>query len=163
MTGQASRRLILALCCAAALALAAVSPAGASDSLRIRLKVDYQLAEPPVFDPVESTLELHFAGTGHAKSLGAVTVDTKVRQQVTDGCDPAVALHVVAAPGGTLTIEGNDRVCPGHGQPDRFIYGVWDVVSGTGAYLGATGSGVLTAKINEGSSVQATFEGVLIP
>jgi hypothetical protein len=161
MTRHRSRRLFAALSLTIAVGLGTMGPADAAGD-QVKLKVHYELAEPPVFDPATSTLELHFLGKGHSSALGNVTVDTHIEQVVTDGCDRAVAHHVISAASGSLVLHGDDRVCPGAGQPDRFIYGVWDVAGGTDGYEGAGGSGVLTAKIEQGGRVDAMFVGVLV-
>jgi hypothetical protein len=161
MTRRSARRVFAALLLTIGLVGAGVSPALSAESAKTKIKVKYQLAEPPVFDPATSTLMLHLVGTGHSNVLGPVTVDTHVTQHVREGCDPATAQHVFSTASGSLSLQGDDRVCPGDGRQDRYVFGVWDITGGTGDYHGAAGSGSLNAKIHDDGRVFAEFTGIL--
>ena len=133
------------------------SPASATEVLRLSFTA--QTAEPPVFDPVTSTLRLHLVGTGSSNILGDFTVDTRVTQHVQEGCTTSTTQNVFTAADGELFVSGQDRVCPNR-RGGSTIRGRWTITGGTGAYAGATGHGVRRGTFSGGIST-FTWVGIL--
>lgn len=148
------RPIIAIVALALGLVVQTAAPARAAGLLRV--DVDYTLVSVAP-DPTGSILTIVFKGVGTSPQLGAVTVDTVISQQISDApCVTATANHTFAAAGGMLKIVGHDYVC---GQR---IFGVWNVVGGSGNYLAATGTGVIRATTSH-QTVSARFTGVLLP
>jgi hypothetical protein len=63
------------------------------------------------------------------------------------GCGTLTGTHVLTGAAGTLSVRTDARACPyPPGTPPRsFVRGKWRVVSGTGAYAGLEGKGVIIA------------------
>ena len=133
------------------------SPASATEVLRLSLTA--HAAEPPVFDPVTSTLTLHLVGSGSSNILGAFTVDTRVTQRVQEGCTTASSQNAFTAADGELFVSGEDRVCP-DGRGGSIIIGRWTITGGTDAYTGVTGQGVRFGTFSGGIS-SFTWVGIL--
>jgi hypothetical protein len=154
MRKQLVRPVMFIVALALGLLVQTAGPAGAAGLLRV--DVDYTLVSVAP-DPSGSILTIVFKGVGTSAQLGGVTVDTVISQQISDTpCVTATANHTFTASGGTLKLVGHDHVCGSR------IFGVWNVVGGSGSYLAAGGTGVIRATTSH-QAVSARFTGVLLP
>jgi len=95
-------------------------------------------------------------GTGQATHLGRVTesavvvVDFSTANPVTGCADEVRTSTFTAANKDTITLQGPGRVCGDQTQASGGDY--WSVISGTGRFAGATGSGMNSVTINRSVS-----------
>ena len=94
-------------------------------------------------EEVNGQLVIEAEGTGQSSLLGTVTAAATVTQSVLpDPCFSYSADFHLSATAGTIQIHSGGTVCP----PPSGITGEWTVTGGTGAFLGATGSGTEEGK-----------------
>ena len=92
---------------------------------------------------------------GLVPGLGDVTFHERVLQSgdLDDAlCEPQVRYGTIVAPRGTVDYVAHGIDCPGTREllgGYRGVVVTWDVVGGTGAYVGATGSGTGTVRPDE--------------
>lgn len=128
-------RIMLALLAIACLA----APAWAEDH-DFKATAIYRLTS---LTPVGAQLLIVAEGGGVSRVLGPFTAIANVTQDaVGDPCYGFSAEFHLSSSQGTLQLHSEGTVCP----PPALITGTWHVVGGTGAFAGATGSGVEKGK-----------------
>jgi hypothetical protein len=147
-------RSALAVGAVAVAVLAVAAPAGAEPLPIDRvLPGDWEVADCIEGPSRVRCFLVEFGGL--VPGLGDVTFHERVLQSgdLDDAlCEPQVRYGTIVAPRGTVDYVAHGIDCPGTREllgGYRGVVVTWDVVGGTGAYVGATGSGTGTVRPDE--------------
>jgi hypothetical protein len=127
--------------------------ATAGDERRIVLTERMQLTG---FDPATGagTQAGSFVSAGAVNDAGTAAA-TFTLVAAGGGCGTLEGTHVFTGSGGTLSVRTEALACPfpPASPPRSFVRGRWEVVGGTGAYAGMTGTGRVFATGDFGTGV----------
>ena len=139
-----------------ALTVVVLACAFGSRAVASRAEVPFEASIDTVISPQgpcgPTCLALTIAGSGQARHLGRTTIDGPSQIDVATGAQSGTSV-LTAADGSELEIAFEGAFVPGPGPADATFSGDWTVLSGSGRFDGATGSGTYSGTASGASGL----------